>query len=87
MVWYQSGASAPFQDLDLGKPVPDATGTIVVDLNALLTSTPTAGVIYDARVAADGNPTTAPLITPSIALSPMFELRPMILTSGALSVK
>jgi hypothetical protein len=54
MAWYPIGAAAPSQTLDLGKPIPDANGTIVVDLNTVLTSAPTAGVIYDARVAAVG---------------------------------
>jgi hypothetical protein len=54
MAWYQSGASSPFQILDLGKPIPDSNGAIVVDLNTLLTSAPAAGIIYDARVAAVG---------------------------------
>ena len=53
MAWYQSGASAPFQVNDLGKPVPDANGTVLIDL-IMLGATPTAGIIYDARVAAVG---------------------------------
>jgi all-beta uncharacterized protein len=53
MAWYQNGAAAPFQVNELGKPVPDANGTVIVDL-ATLGSTPTAGIIYEARVAAVG---------------------------------
>jgi len=52
--WYQSGAVAPYTVLDLGKPTPDGTGTITVDLYSYLVGTPLTGVTFTARVAALG---------------------------------
>ncbi len=54
MGWYLSGASAPYSVLDLGKPTPDSTNTIKVDLYSYLVGTPLTGVTFTARVSALG---------------------------------
>ena len=54
MGWYLSGATAPVSVTDLGKPDPDGTGTIRLDLFSILSATPTPGITYTARVAALG---------------------------------
>lgn len=52
--FFQLGAAQPAQAIDLGKPAPDATGLIRLDLTSLLSSWPAAGVVYEARVVAVG---------------------------------
>jgi len=64
MGWYLTGATAPVSMLDLGKPSPDGTGTIRLDLYSLLSATPTPGITYTARVAALG-PTGSSSSSPS----------------------
>jgi antitoxin (DNA-binding transcriptional repressor) of toxin-antitoxin stability system len=51
---YLVGATAPFQTLNMGKPTPDSSGTITVDLTAVFTGWPIPGTLYDADVAAVG---------------------------------
>jgi len=51
---YLSGASAPFQSNSLGKPAPDSTGTITVDLRSMFAGWPVPGTVYVADVAAVG---------------------------------
>ncbi|MCM3879032.1 MAG: BACON domain-containing protein [Vicinamibacterales bacterium] len=53
------GASAPFQTVSLGKPDPDGTGTIAVDLTSLFIGWPVQGTNYFASVAAVGPGGTA----------------------------
>jgi hypothetical protein len=54
MDFYLRGASAPFQTVSIGKPTPDATGTIYVNFASLFATPLTAGPTYDADVAAVG---------------------------------
>jgi hypothetical protein len=54
MAWYQIGASTPAAVFDLGKPNPDASGTIVLGLTTTMTASATTGTSYYARVAAVG---------------------------------
>jgi hypothetical protein len=51
---YYSGASQPFQVMNIGKPVPEFDGKIRVDFVGYLTSWPLPGIAYEARVAAIG---------------------------------
>jgi Putative binding domain, N-terminal len=51
---YIVGAAAPFQTVNLGKPTPDSTGTITVDLTTVFMGWPLPGTSYDADVAAVG---------------------------------
>ena len=51
---YLAGASQPFQTNSLGKPNPDGTGTITVDLTAIFMGWPVPGTSYTADVAAVG---------------------------------
>ena len=51
---YIVGASAPFQRVSIGKPNPDGTGTISVDLTAAFVGWPIVGTNYVADVAARG---------------------------------
>src|SRR5688572_18809257 len=51
---YIVGASQPFQTVSLGKPNPDATGTITVDMTAAFLGWPIVGNNYSADVAAVG---------------------------------
>jgi hypothetical protein len=51
---FLSGASAPFQSNPLGKPSPDTSGIITVDLTSILVGWPIAGTVYVADVAAVG---------------------------------
>src|SRR5437867_2733822 len=48
------GASAPFQTNSLGKPTPDGTNTITVDLTSILVGWPVIGTTYVSDVAAVG---------------------------------
>src|SRR5512141_1624776 len=57
---YLLGASAPFQSVNLGKPTPDATNTITVDLKTIFTGWPLPGTTYVADIAAVGPGGTAP---------------------------
>ena len=52
--FYLVGASQPFQRVSLGKPTPDGTGTINVDLTAIFMGWPVPGTNYIADVAAVG---------------------------------
>jgi hypothetical protein len=54
MDFYLSGASAPFQTVSVGKPAPDATGTIHVSFASLFSTPLAAGPTYDADIAAVG---------------------------------
>ena len=51
---YFLGASEPFQNIPIGKPDPDATGTITVDLTSAFLGWPVVGTSYTADVAAVG---------------------------------
>lgn len=51
--WFASGASAPLSSASLGKPTPDGTQKIVVDITTLIVGIP-IGDGYTARVAAIG---------------------------------
>lgn len=51
---YAAGATAPFQIVNLGKPAPDSTGTIVVKFSTLLNPRPAPGITYTADVTAVG---------------------------------
>lgn len=48
------GAQQPFQTASLGKPTPDATNLVRVNLASVLAALPPPGVTYEARVAAVG---------------------------------
>jgi len=52
--FYNVGAASAFQVASLGKPSPDASGIIRVQLTSVLTSLPSPGIVYEARVAAVG---------------------------------
>lgn len=62
--FYFIGAQQPFQTNSLGKPTPNSTSVIRVDLNATLTAFPPPGTTYEARVTAVG-PTGAGRSLPS----------------------
>jgi Putative binding domain, N-terminal len=51
---YLVGASQPFQSISIGKPNPDGTGTITVDMTAAFLGWPIVGTSYTADVAAVG---------------------------------
>ena len=51
---YILGASQPFQTVSIGKPTPDGTGTITVDMTAAFLGWPIVGMSYTADVAAVG---------------------------------
>ena len=51
---YIVGASQPFQSISIGKPNPDGTGTITVDMTAAFLGWPIVGTNYTADVAAVG---------------------------------
>lgn len=51
---YQAGGTTPIQTLDLGKPNPGTDGKIRVNFITLLTTPLTPGVVYEARVRAEG---------------------------------
>ena len=51
---YILGASQPFQTASIGKPTPDGTGTITVDMTAAFLGWPIVGMNYTADVAAVG---------------------------------
>lgn len=51
--FYAIGAAAPFQTNPLGKPAPNASGVIRIDLSTIFAGFPT-GTTYEARVAAVG---------------------------------
>jgi Putative binding domain, N-terminal len=52
--FYVVGATQPFQTYSLGKPTPDSTNTITVDLTAMLVGWPVPGTNYVATVSATG---------------------------------
>jgi Putative binding domain, N-terminal/Viral BACON domain len=52
---FSQGGANPIDTIDLGKPTPDANGTIRVAFVPLMHFTPTVGVIYEARVSAVGS--------------------------------
>jgi hypothetical protein len=52
---YIVGASQPFQTVSIGKPTPDGTGTISVDMTAAFVGWPIVGTNYVADVAARGS--------------------------------
>jgi hypothetical protein len=52
--FYNAGAASPFQTVSLGKPTPGTGGVIRVVLTSVLTSLPSPGIVYEARVAAVG---------------------------------
>jgi hypothetical protein len=51
---YPAGSTTAFATVDMGKPAPGTGGIIRVDFLPLLTTAPTSGVTYDARVTAVG---------------------------------
>ena len=51
---YILGAQQPFQTVSIGKPTPDGTGTITVDMRAAFLGWPIVGMSYTADVAAMG---------------------------------
>ena len=59
LVIYQSGTTKALQTINLGKPTPDADGKIRVGFVTLLKPAPTPGVLYVARVGANGPGGTA----------------------------
>jgi hypothetical protein len=52
--FYLAGATAPFQTTSLGKPAPDSTNTITVNLSSMLIGWPIPGTNYVADVASVG---------------------------------
>ncbi len=68
MAWYPVGATSPSLIIDLGKPAPDSTGTITLDLGSYLTTSPTSNVTYNATVIAVGptGSSSSPLSNPFI---------------------
>ena len=52
--FYLVGAQQPFQTAALGKPAPDSTGLIRIDLAAALVAFPPPVTVYEARVSAIG---------------------------------
>ena len=52
--FYLVGAAQPFQVAALGKPAPDPTGLISVDLATALVAYPPPGAVYEARISAVG---------------------------------
>lgn len=52
--FYLVGAASPFQIASLGKPTPGTGGLIRVLLTSVLTSFPSPGIVYEARVSAVG---------------------------------
>ncbi|HKR08224.1 MAG TPA: BACON domain-containing protein [Gemmatimonadaceae bacterium] len=66
--FYNVGAASPFQVVSLGKPAPGAGGIISVQLTSVITSLPSPGIVYEARVAAVG-PGGAGRSTPSNTFS------------------
>ena len=59
LVIYQSGSTKALQTINLGKPTPDVDGKIRVTFVTLLKPAPTPGVVYVARVGANGPGGTA----------------------------
>src|ERR1700722_99407 len=51
---YVVGAASPFQTVNLGKPTPDATGTITLDLTTVFMGWPLPGIFYDMDMVAVG---------------------------------
>jgi len=92
---YMSGATAPFQTANLGKPTPDATNTITVDLSSVFMGWPVPGQTYFADVAAVGPNGTA-ASTPSntftfttqcaATVSPTTQAAPASGTSASASI-
>jgi hypothetical protein len=66
--FYIAGAASPFQIASLGKPAPGAGRVIRVALTSVLTSLPSPGIVYEARVASVG-PGGVSRSTPSNAFS------------------
>ena len=54
LLLYPAGSGSPARTVNLGKPVPDAAGTIRLSLRSLLDPLPAAGSLYEVRVAAVG---------------------------------
>ena len=54
LAFYPVGGSQPLVVVNLGKPTPDADGSITVDFSTLLTSAPAPGQQLEARVGAVG---------------------------------
>jgi hypothetical protein len=53
--FYLTGAAQPFRVLSLGKPTPDATNNISINLSTLFGGAlPPAGIVYESRVLAIG---------------------------------
>jgi hypothetical protein len=52
--FYLVDAASPFQIAPLGKPTPEAGGLIRVELTSVLTSFPSLGIVFEARVSAVG---------------------------------
>lgn len=61
---YLDGATAPFQTVNLGKPTPDSTNTITLDMSTVFTGWPLPGTTYVSDVAAVG-PTGSGVSAPS----------------------
>ncbi len=71
---YLVGATTPFQTVSLGKPTPDGTGTITVDLTSIFVGWPVPGTNYVADVAAvgpGGTNASAPSNTFSFTTAPV----------------
>jgi hypothetical protein len=51
---YMSGASAPFQTTDMGKPAPQVGGVIRYDFSSQIASWPLPGGVYESHVSAVG---------------------------------
>ena len=66
---YQTGASAPFHTVDMGKPAPQTDGLIRYDFSSGVSGWPLPGGVYESRVAAVG-----PLGTGRSALSNQFTM-------------
>jgi hypothetical protein len=69
--FYLAGASSPFQTVSIGKPTPDGTNIITVNLDSTLVGWPVAGTNYVADVAAVGpGGATASPMSNTFAFSP-----------------
>jgi hypothetical protein len=77
--FYLVGAANPFQIASLGKPTPGAGGLIRVLLTSVLTSFPSPGIVYEARVSAvgpGGSARSAPSNTFTFNIPCSFSITP-----------
>ena len=85
---YAVGSAAPIRTVDLGKPTPDANGTIRVPLTTILNPLPAGGTVYEARVAAVGAGGSTPSIasnTFSFQVPCTYSVAPVSRSMGAAS--